>query len=80
MEVLCACFIPFVSVKGRIIVGPHVILNTASQLAGQITHFDREAEWLNSGRASFCTSAQPGGGKDVRGAGCESKGRPGLIV
>jgi hypothetical protein len=44
MEVLRACFIPFVSVKGRIVVGPHFILNTTSQLAGWITHFDREAK------------------------------------
>ena len=44
MEVLCACFIPSVSVKDRIVVGPHVILNVASHLAGRITHSDREAE------------------------------------
>ena len=44
MEVLCACFIPSVSVKDRIIVGPHVILNAASHLASQITHSDREVE------------------------------------
>jgi hypothetical protein len=44
MEVLRACFIPSVSVKDRILVGPHVIFNTASHLAGQITHSDHEVE------------------------------------
>ena len=44
MEVLGACFIPSVSVKDHIVVGPHVILNTASHLAGRITCSDREAE------------------------------------
>jgi hypothetical protein len=68
MEVLCACFILSVLVKDRIIVGPHVILNTASHLAGQITHSNREAELFNSGQESFCKSAHPGGSKDVQGA------------
>ena len=44
IEILCAYFILSVSVKDRIIVGPHVILNTASHLAGRITCSDREAE------------------------------------
>ena len=44
MEVLCVCFIPSVSVKDRIIVGPHVILNATSHLAGRITRSDRKAE------------------------------------
>ena len=44
MEVLCACFIPSVLVKDRIVMGPHVILNADSHLAGQITRSDREAE------------------------------------
>jgi hypothetical protein len=44
MEVLCACFIPSVSVKDRIVMGPHDILNIASHIAGQITRFDHEAE------------------------------------
>ena len=34
MEVLCACFILSVSFKGCIAMGPHVILNIASHLAG----------------------------------------------
>jgi hypothetical protein len=44
MEVLCACFITSMSVKDRIAMGPHVILNIASHLASWITHFDHEAE------------------------------------
>ena len=37
-------FIPSVLVKDCIVVGLHVILNTASHLAGRITRSDREAE------------------------------------
>ena len=44
MEVLGACFVPSMSVKDRIIVSPHVILNIASHLASRITHSDHEAE------------------------------------
>ena len=44
IEILCAYFILSVSVKDRIIVGPHVILNTASHLAGRINRSDHEAE------------------------------------
>jgi hypothetical protein len=73
-------FILFVSVKDRIVVGPYVILNASSHLAGRISHSNREAKKLNSGRASFCQSAHIGGSKDVWGARCESKGRQGLIV
>ena len=36
--------IPFEPLKDRIIVGPHVILNATSHLAGCITHSDREAK------------------------------------
>ena len=35
--------IPSEPLKDRIIVGPHVILNAASHLAGHITRSDREA-------------------------------------
>ena len=36
--------IPSVPIKDRIVGGPLVILNAASQLAGQITRSDRKAE------------------------------------
>jgi len=44
MEVSRAYFIPFVLVKDGIVVGPHVILNTASHLASRITRSDHKAE------------------------------------
>ena len=44
MQVLCACFNPSALVKDRIVVGPHVIWNIASYLAGRITHSDHEAK------------------------------------
>ena len=63
-----------VPIKDRIVGGPFVILNTASHLAGWITHSDREATKLNSGRESFCPSAHTGGSKDVWGARWEHPG------
>ena len=73
-------FISSMSVKVCIIVGPYVILNIASHLAGRITCSDREAKELNSGQEPFCPSAHTGGSKDVWGAGCEPKGRLGLSI
>jgi hypothetical protein len=52
----------------------------ASHLASRISRSIHEAKQLNSGQATFFQSAHTGGSKDVRGAGCESKDKPGLII
>ena len=44
MEVLCACFIPSMSVKDHTVVGPCLRLNAAFHLASRISRSDHEAE------------------------------------